>query len=56
MAKNVIATKADQIEDPLTREVLQYVMKELDRIKSMPPVTEDIKQIAVVINKLTRNL
>ena len=56
MGKNIISSAVEEIQDPKTKEVLQYIIKELDRIKSLPPVTEDIKQIAVVVNKITRNL
>jgi len=56
MAKNKIATTVDRIKDPATKESLQYVIAELDRLKSLPPVTENLKQLATIVNKITRNL
>ena len=56
MAKNVIAAKVDSLEDPDLKEILTYIITELDRIKSLPPVTEDPKNLAIIVNKITRNL
>ena len=56
MAKNIIQSKVEEIEDPIVKEVLRYVLQELDRAKSLPPTTDDPKNIAVIVNKLTRNL
>ena len=56
MAKNIISTVIDQVQDPKTREALQYIIAELDRIKSLPPVNHDVRNIATIVNKITRNL
>ena len=56
MAKNEMQTLIRQIDDQKVRKALMYIIDELDRIKSMPPVTEDTKQIATILNKITRNL
>lgn len=56
MGKNIIAAQVAQIDDPKLREVLVYIIGELDRIKSLPPVTEDLKQITTIVNKITRSL
>jgi len=56
MQKNTTAPKVEEIKDPAAREALRYVLAELDRIKSLPPVTEDLKQVSTIINKITRKL
>jgi len=56
MAKNIIDNDVDQLEDEKLKHILKYIIGELDRIKSLPPVSEDLKQIATVVNKITRNL
>ena len=56
MAKNIIASKIDELEDHKLKVILSYIINELDRIKSLPPVTADVKNLAVIVNKITRNL
>ena len=48
--------KIEQITDQHIKEALQLIALELDRIKNLPPVSEDPKQIAIIVNKITENL
>lgn len=49
-------TDLANVQDPAVKKILTHILTELDRIKNLPPVTEDTKQLAIVVNKLTGNL
>jgi hypothetical protein len=51
-----LADKIQKIEDTATRDALTEIAKELKRISSLPPVTEDLKQLAIVVNQITNSL
>ncbi len=55
MAK-ILEDEIKTIEDPQVRKVLEIISDELFRIKKLPPVAEDLKQIALTLNKVTGNL
>ncbi len=44
------------IEDKKLQSILIEITKRLDDIGQLPPASEDPKQIAVIVNKITRNL
>ena len=44
------------IQDPHIKIVFGLIEKELSRIRNVPPVTEDLKQISTILNKITGNL
>lgn len=57
MARNSeMGQRVEQVADPIVRDVLRYIIDELDRIHSLPPVSEDTKQLAIIVNKITRKL
>lgn len=41
------------VKDKATRDVLTALTAELERIKSISPAKEDLKSLAIAINKIT---
>lgn len=53
---NKIETLIEQVKDPATRAVLIEISKEFDRIRAIPPVTNDLNQVAAAVNKITEKI
>lgn len=53
---NKIDTLIEQVKDPATREVLKEISKEFTRIKQIPPVTNNLNQVAAAVNKITEKI
>ena len=51
-----LSEKIEQVQDPATKIALKIIRDELDRIRSLPPVTENVTQLASVVNRLTGRL
>jgi len=45
-----------KVKDPETKEALMVIAEELQRIKSIHPVDENLKQVAYAINRITGKL
>lgn len=44
------------IKDPATQEALKIIASELKRIRTVQPVTEDTKSLALAINRIIGKL
>jgi len=44
------------VKDKATRDALQSLADEIDRIKRIAPVNEDVKSLAIAVNKITGKL
>ena len=49
-------TTLSQVKDPAVKEVLTNILYRLDRINNLPPVKEDLTQLAIAVNKITGKL
>ncbi len=56
MARFEIPNSVEEIEDDNIRTAFLAIIKEINRIRELPPVTEDLKQISTILNKVTDNL
>lgn len=45
-----------KVKDEAAKEVLIFLLEKFNKIEKLPPVTENTKQIAIVINKITGSL
>lgn len=48
--------KIDKVKDPAIKEALAEIAKEIQKIKSINPVGENLPQIAQAINRITGKL
>ena len=46
----------EQIQDIKIRDALMSIAKEIEKIKSIPPVSNNLAEVAFAVNKITGNL
>lgn len=46
----------EKIEDQATRDALKEISEEFQKIKQIPPVTNDLTQVARAVNKITEKI
>ena len=51
-----ISAEINEVEDPVVKGLLLNIIAKIEKIESLPPCSNDPKQIAQIVNRITGKL